>query len=162
MADKLFHARFAGSFLALALIALWPQAAWADHSRPYFGIESGINVLVDNSFPILTIGIEAEGWATQVGRYDGSGTIVLNALTGEVLLAEYTSTARNGDQLFADLESTPIGDTTLLVRGTITGGTGRFAGASGQYWFWLEYDLPSTELPNSYDAIFFGRLRLRR
>ena len=160
MADKFFHTAFTGSFLALALTAIYPNIAQADHPRPYFGIESGINILVDgSSYPVITIGIEAEGWATQVGRYNGNGTIVLNVNTGEALLAEYTSTARNGDQLFADLESTPIDDKTLLVRGTITGGTGRFAGASGQYWFWLEYDLPSTELPNSYDAVFFGHLR---
>ena len=83
---------------------------------------------------------------------------MIDVVTGEVLLAQYTSTDRNGNQLYADLESTVINDTTLLVEGTITGGTGRFAGASGEYLFLLKYDQPSSVLPNTYHGIFAGHI----
>ncbi len=135
------------------------HAATHDRPNPYFGHEEGINVLQDFTFPYLTIGIEATGVASQVGRYDGQGIVVIDVTTGEVVLAQYVSTASNGDQLFADLQSTPLDEFTLLVEGNITGGSGRFDGATGQYLFLLRYDLPSAILPNSYNADFFGWIR---
>ncbi len=143
---------------ALVAIALVPAATAATDGppRPYFGTESGTNVLQDFSFPYLTIAIEADGVASQVGRYSGQGVVVIDVTTGDVVLSQYTSTARNGDQLYADLNSIPIDEFTLLVEGTITGGTGRFANASGEYLFLLRYDYPSDVLPNSYDAVFSG------
>ena len=81
---------------------------------------------------VVTIG---EGEATQLGRFsfDFQG-IVKPGLPTETT---YTFTAANGDELFA----AGVARSTLLPNGlrhvvetaTITGGTGRFAGATGSF-----------------------------
>ena len=146
-------------FLTLVMAGPTVWAASGKPIRPYFGIETGTNVLQDFSFPFLTIAIEADGVASQIGRYRGEGSVVIDVTTGQAVLGEYVSTARNGDQLFAELSSTPLDEFTLLVEGTIAGGTGRFANAEGKYLFLLQYEFPSDVLPNNYDGIFSGWIR---
>jgi hypothetical protein len=80
---------------------------------------------------------EGTGTATQLGRY----TIVSDAIIDLQTLAgteQVTLTAANGDMLFVTVtaQATPNADGVSLdvvENETITGGTGRFAGASGSY-----------------------------
>ena len=76
-----------------------------------------------------------EGTASQLGRFTATytETVDLGTATGT---GTYTFTAANGDQLFANGAGgedrfDPPNVSYLSVVGTITGGTGRFAGATG-------------------------------
>ena len=85
-------------------------------------------------FPIRTVTREGTGTATYLGKYTEHVTEQINVLqlhgTGSA-----TFTAANGDTLSAsvDGQATRTGPTTLSIveNYTITGGTGRFADATG-------------------------------
>ncbi len=53
-------------------------------------------------------------------------------------------TDENGDQLFSRLEGEPL-ETGRRVVGTITGGTGRYAGLSGEFSFTWRYVVPAED-----------------
>ena len=84
------------------------------------------------AFPTLRIDGSAEGTATHLGRYAAQFNGTVNVLDGTAA-GSFTFTAENGDQLFATFlglgVGAPIANITETV--TITGGTGRLAGASG-------------------------------
>ena len=79
-------------------------------------------------------------------------------LTGEAFDANITVTAANGDQIFVDLDALPLSPTTSLITGTITGGTGKFDGATGVYLYFLETDFPSDVLPNPFTGTWSGTI----
>ena len=76
----------------------------------------------------------AEGTATHLGRYAAEFNATVSLLDGTAT-GSYTFTAANGDQLFSTFIGlgVPAGGSmaSITERLTITGGTGRFAGASG-------------------------------
>ena len=85
----------------------------------------------------LSITFEGTGNATHLGRFTVEIRIVLNT-TDRTLTGTYEFTAANGDTLTADF----AGESPLMPPGvpqtsvetaTITGGTGRFASASGSF-----------------------------
>ena len=91
------------------------------------------------SFPTLFVTASGSGEATQLGRYAVSYQVEVNIPTDTgIASAQYV--AANGDSFFAegighateDNEETPI-IVTIVENYTITGGTGRFAGASGNF-----------------------------
>ena len=53
-------------------------------------------------------------------------------------------TDENGDRLFSRLKGEPL-ETGRRIVGTITGGTGRYAGLSGEYSFTWQYVVPDEE-----------------
>jgi hypothetical protein len=53
-------------------------------------------------------------------------------------------TDENGDQLFSRLKGEPI-ETGRRIVGTITGGTGRYAGLSGEFSFTWRYVVPAED-----------------
>lgn len=53
-------------------------------------------------------------------------------------------TDENGDRLFSRLKGEPL-ETGRRIVGTITGGTGRYAGSSGEYSFTWQYVLPAED-----------------
>jgi hypothetical protein len=53
-------------------------------------------------------------------------------------------TDENGDQLFSRLKGERI-ETGRRIAGTVTGGTGRYAGLSGEYSFTWRYVVPSED-----------------
>jgi hypothetical protein len=86
-----------------------------------------------------TIRIEGNGSgnATHLGRFVAHYDVVLNLLTG-VGAGEATFVAANGDRLFTYNvgQTSPTGnpgELRIVETYTITGGTGRFAGASGSF-----------------------------
>ena len=88
-------------------------------------------------FPTLYVDGNGSGNATQLGRYAISYQAEVNipTLSGPV---SATLTAANGDQLFAEGwgQATPTGkpnQVSIVEEYTITGGTGRFAGATGNF-----------------------------
>ena len=75
------------------------------------------------------------GNGTHLGRFVGTQTHCQSG--GVIVQAEATQTAANGDQVFAVGEGSVVdngdGTATVMMAYVITGGTGRFAGASGSY-----------------------------
>jgi hypothetical protein len=103
---------------------------------PFHGSLEGL-VTRSGAPPIVTVNVEAEGTASHLGRFEVS-------IPHEVVLATRTATgsylfvAANGDTLTADFvgHSVLTDDPTVLYiveEATITGGTGRFAGATGSF-----------------------------
>ena len=87
-------------------------------------------------FPIASVTRDGGGTATQLGKYREHVTIQVNVLTSHGVGAA-TFTAANGDTLTAtvDGQATPAspGVISIVEVYTITGGTGRFAGATGTF-----------------------------
>ena len=87
--------------------------------------------------------VEATGHATHLGLFTLDIPHVVNR-ANRTAIGTYEFTAANGDKVFADFTglATPTATPGVLYIeeiGTITGGTGRFAGATGTFtserWF---------------------------
>ena len=124
------------ALLALPALALPMQAAAADQP-PLKGAESGTFQLLG---PCETGGVVLEvtgtGQSTQLGHYSGRYRECLDPATGAVTAGTFTLTAANGDKVFGTYsgQASPTDDPTVVAYddpGVITGGTGRYAGASG-------------------------------
>ena len=89
------------------------------------------------NFPILSVDATGSGKATQVGRFTIDYQVQVNVLTLSGS-GPTTLIAADGSSLLAEVsgQATPTGTpnvVSILSTGTITGGTGRFAGASGSF-----------------------------
>jgi hypothetical protein len=92
----------------------------------------------EEDFPTLFVDASGSGNATHLGRYTVSYEVEVNIPTGSGL-ASAQFVAANGDSLFAaegSGHSTPTeipNVVTIVEEYTITGGTGRFADATGSF-----------------------------
>jgi hypothetical protein len=122
--------------LVMPALALPMQAAASDQ-LPLKGSETGTFQLLG---PCETSGIIVDvagtGHSTQLGNYSGHYRECLVPATGAVTGGTFTLTAANGDKVFGTYsgQAIPTDDPNVVNYedpGVITGGTGRFAGASG-------------------------------
>jgi hypothetical protein len=128
--------------LSLALLAVLalagPAAAEGQEKQvPFRGVLEGVSTVTPRTPPFVSINVEGSGHATQLGHFDVSIPHVTNRSNGTAV-GSYEFTAANGDTLTADFTSqvTPTdvpGVVSVAVTATITGGTGRFAGATGSF-----------------------------
>ncbi|MEO7133532.1 MAG: hypothetical protein ABI024_04855 [Vicinamibacterales bacterium] len=104
-----------------------------NHTLPFRGSLTAKEIDIV-TFPTLLADGEAEGTATHLGRYAATFNATVSVLDGRST-GSYTFTAANGDQLFSTFTGlgVPAGGALANITETlrITGGTGRFAGASG-------------------------------
>jgi len=135
--------------LALAVLAVLSLAGpvAAGEQVPFKGSLVGDVTITPLDPPFLSVDIDAAGAATQLGRFTLDIPHVVNLAT-RVAIGTYEFTAANGDALFADFtgHSTPTetpGVLYIVEVATITGGTGRFAGASGSFTVERWYDTVS-------------------
>ena len=110
-------------------------------SVPFKGSWSGVTASATfENFPIVTIVAEGSGQLTHLGRYVMSSPHTTNVITGETI-GDQIFTAANGDMLTAFCAGFPQPQPDMTVVGSldceITGGTGRFEGATGSYVFSL-------------------------
>jgi hypothetical protein len=123
----------AGLLVSAALIA----AASMSKEMPLKGSFKAVETSQPN-LPIVHVTATGSGEATQLGRFTISYQVDVNVQTGAGtgLSAEFV--AANGDSLFAEgtgqasPSGTP-GTVNITENYTITGGTGRFANASGTF-----------------------------
>jgi hypothetical protein len=128
---KIRHPLFVGLVAAFAVASIVASAVAAE--TPFKGtvdaVETGVTV-----FPIRSITREGGGTATYLGKYTEHLTGQINVVTRH-LTGAATFTAANGDTLTAsvDGQATPTtpGMLSVVEVYTITGGTGRFADATG-------------------------------
>jgi hypothetical protein len=137
---RLFVGLVAAFVVSLASVAVGAVAA----ETPFKGAVDAVETSqVD--FPIASVDREGTGTATYLGKFTEHVTIQVNVLTSSGIGAA-TFTAANGDTLSASVagHGTRIGPTVLSIVEvyTITGGTGRFADATGT--FTLENTLEQT------------------
>jgi hypothetical protein len=101
---------------------------------PFKGRFEGTQIVTPLTPPLASVEASATGNATHVGRFTielphtvnfatrtAQGTCTLVAANGDVLIADFTGQAQGG----------PI--VSIVEHATITGGTGRFAEATGSF-----------------------------
>src|SRR5262249_29875397 len=123
--------------LGLAVLAvLGLTGAAAAQPVPFLGRLDGVATITGVP-PIVSVLVNAKGNATQLGQFTLAIPHTVNGTTGTAT-GSYQFTAANGDRLIATfkgqsaLTATP-GILSIVETATITGGTGRFAGATGGF-----------------------------
>jgi len=126
---RMFFALFAASALSLTSIVVSAVAA----ETPFKGTVSAVETVVV-AFPTASLTRDGTGTATYLGKYTVRIVMTINLPTLSST-GTATFTAANGDTLTANVagQATRTGPTTLSIIEdyTITGGTGRFADATG-------------------------------
>ena len=108
---------------------------------PFKGSWSGVTLSADlSTFPLVSIVAGGTGQLTHLGHSSMVSPHTTDVFTGETIGPQFF-TAANGDQLSAQCEGSPLPQEDGTVVGSldckITGGTGRFEGASGDYVFFI-------------------------
>jgi len=147
--------------LTLALLAVLPLAATAAAERqgkqvPFRGQLEGVATVSPLPPPFVAVDIEGSGHATQLGHFEVSIPHVTNRSNGTAV-GSYEFTAANGDTLTADFTSrvTPTdlpGVVSVAVTASITGGTGRFADATGSFVGERVVDMVHGTVTESFDG----------
>jgi hypothetical protein len=129
---------FAAS-LALAVVAVLGLArpVAAGEQVPFKGSLLGVVTVTPLAPPYLSVLVEATGKANHLGKFTLEIPHVVNAANGTAT-GSYHFTAANGDTLTADFtgQATPTATPGVLYieeTAIITGGTGRFAHATGSF-----------------------------
>jgi hypothetical protein len=130
------HRSTAGLALAVALVLALTGPIAADEQVPFKGTLAG-DVTVAPAPPSLSVDIKATGNATHLGQFTLDIPHLVNPGNGTAW-GTYEFTAANGDKVFAEFKgiATPTdvaGVLYIVEYATITGGTGRFAGATGAF-----------------------------
>jgi hypothetical protein len=129
---------FAAS-LALAIFAVMGLTgpAAAGEQVPFKGSLDGVVTITPLDPPFVRVDVDATGNATHLGQFSLAIPHIVNRANGTAI-GTYEFTAANGDTLSADFtgQATPTAIPGVLYieeTVTITGGTGRFAGATGSF-----------------------------
>ena len=125
--------------LALAVLGVLALAGplAAGEQVPFKGRLEGDVAVTPLAPPFLQVDVEATGQATHLGRFTLDIPHVVNPAT-RTAVGSYEFTAANGDKVCAEFSgiATPTATPGVLYieeTATITGGTGRFAGATGSF-----------------------------
>jgi hypothetical protein len=121
---------------ALLLTAALAGSAAAATEVPFRGSIQGVEI-ADLQFPKIFVDGSGSGKATHLGCFTLAYEIEVDLLTHETF-GSSVFTAANGDSVFTDIIGlgTPTENPdvrTVVEVHTITGGTGRFAGATGSF-----------------------------
>ncbi len=125
--------------------AMLAHASPAEIELPFRGSLRGVLEIQGVQFPTLFAVGNDTGNATHLGRFAAEWEEEVNLITNAGI-GSGQFVAANGDRLFNDFtgQATPTGtpnQVTVEVSAIITGGTGRFAGASGSFIEQLWVDL---------------------
>jgi len=122
--------------LAVLSVLVFAGPAAAGEQVPFKGSFDG-TVSHTPAPPFDSVLVEATGNATHLGQFEVSIPHLVNLAT-RTATGTYEFTAANGDKIYAEFvgHSTPtdVPNVIAIVEvGQITGGTGRFAGATGSF-----------------------------
>lgn len=135
----------AASLMLAALAAIWLAGpAAADMQVPFKGRLEAVVTRSPISPTLVSVVLDGGGNASHLGRFTFTAPHVVNLVT-RLATGTYQFTAANGDMVFADFvgQATPTatpGVISIVEVATITGGTGRFAGATGGFTVKRLYD----------------------
>jgi hypothetical protein len=129
--------------VAGAALAGSARATEAGKEVPFKGHSSGTVTTTgfDPATGTAFTHVDGEGRATHLGHFTVTGHVEVDVATG-VPHGTWTLTAANGDQLFLDMGGSGIDDHHGFGAFTVTGGTGRFEGASGYYEHLITFAVP--------------------
>jgi hypothetical protein len=107
-----------------------------DQDVPFKGRLEGTATVTPGTPPFLSVSLVGTGNATHLGRFTVEIPHVVNT-TNRTSVGTYEFTAANGDTLTAGFTGqatlTSPGVLSVVETATITGGTGRFADATGSF-----------------------------
>ena len=144
--------------LALAVLGV-PALAGpvaAGEQVPFKGRLEGEVTLTPLAPPFRQVDVEAAGNATYLGQFTLDIPHVVDTAT-RTAIGSYEFTAANGDTVYAEFTgvSTPTAIPGVLYieeTATITGGTGRFAGATGIFSVERWYDMVAGTTIGSFEG----------
>jgi hypothetical protein len=123
-----------GFVLSLTVALAGPVAA--NGHVPFRGEMSGRATITPIAPPIVSVLLETSGHANQLGSFTLVAPHTVNQAT-LTATGNYTFTAADGSTLRATLSGTASlvapGQLAIAETGVITGGTGRFVGATGTF-----------------------------
>ncbi len=108
---------------------------------PFKGNIEGTQSVTPLAFPFLAVNGSGSGSATLLGQFTVHFPHTVN-LTTRIGVGTYTFTAASGDTLTADFtgQANGTGLVSIEEQATVTGGTGRFDGATGTFTVLREFD----------------------
>jgi hypothetical protein len=129
--------RSAGAALAVVGVLALAGPASAGDLVPFKGDFAGTDVGTPvPGTPFASVTVEAVGNATHLGRSTYTALITVNTATGAGS-GTFVLTAANGDTVYGTISGqaafTPPNVLSITETATVTGGTGRFAGATGGF-----------------------------
>jgi hypothetical protein len=116
--------------VAAATAAVAVSGAGAGTAVPFKGTDTASGTVVGGSGSVIQTADAGVGNATHLGRFTLVAGETVDLAAGLVTDGHFTLTAVNGDTVTGTYSGHML-LTGYLVSGPITGGTGRFAGASG-------------------------------
>ena len=127
----------AGPVLAVLVVLGLAGPVMAGEKVPFKGRLEAVETHTPLAPPFVMIDVDATGRATHLGEFTLDIEAILNFKT-RAAVGSYEFTAANGDTLTAVFtgQSSPTATPGVIYIeeiATITGGTGRFAGASGSF-----------------------------
>ena len=145
----------------LAAFTLIGAATAGKPMVPFKGQSSGVvrTVGFDPELGVVSVHGEGQGEATHLGRFTATADVSIYVLTPNfVVIGNWTYVTANGDKLFAHGIGSAGADPLHGVGSfTITGGTGRFKGASGSFQQIITFAfLGSTVQVNPYTEVLFN------
>ena len=162
MNTKLNSVKVSLVLMALTLLTL-ARPVMAGDQVPFKGEEMYVDsVPLSFHFPFASNLTSAEGEATHLGHYTIVGVTVINVLAASAT-GNLTVTADNGDMLFVTLTGhalMPFSLKETVADFTITGGTGRFEGATGGWHTDSHFAnaVNAGVTPNPYVAVLEGAI----
>jgi hypothetical protein len=127
--------------------------ASVSHEVPFKGRFEGSQTLTPQQPPFGFVNGSATGNATHLGRFTVAFPHTVNFAT-RTGVGTFTFEAANGDSLTADFTGLAQGGPVVSIeeRATITGGTGRFAGAKGSFVVQRSFDPASGVTEGSFEG----------
>jgi hypothetical protein len=139
--ERVMNRRSSALCVVLAVLSLLVLTGPVSAGKlvPFHGTLDGVVTVTPEPPPstLFFVLVEAEGHASHLGAFTVSIPHLVNR-ADRTAEGSYVFVAANGDELYADFEgqSTPTGTPGVISieeHATITGGTGRFAHASGSF-----------------------------
>ena len=148
----------ASTYLTVAAVLLTlalAQPAAAKKQVPFHGSFQGSEIGVVQ-FPTMLVDGSGTGIASHLGRFTVSWDVTVNLPDGSAT-GTFQFTAANGDIIFTEIvgqgdpTETP-GIAHIVEINTVTGGTGRFAGATGHFILERLLDQTTGETSGSFNG----------
>ncbi len=155
------YSSVAGLALAVVVVLGLAGPVAAGEKVPFNGHFEGDVTITPLAPPSVKVDVEASGKATHLGKFTLDIPHVVNR-ANSTAVGSYEFTAANGDTLTADFtgQASPTATPGVLYieeTATITGGTGRFAGATGNFTVERLFDTIAGTTAGSFE----GTIRLR-